>query len=256
MSRYAAKHVRLHPDSCWLSSADLDSFWHPEWVGAHSSHSERKVLRDSRVARSDQFSVFVNNVASFWLSHLAVGFGHVPLILEHILVLSQIAEEKSNAHARKYELLLHEHLRAKAKGGASINLEAWLSARVPSVWNEVCFDLVHRGRGPPTTPLPVRDPLALAASKALPKRPTRPPPRQVTSTTDAPPSSDPGAPRGPGGRGRLAPICLAHDPANKRRCPNQNCSRTHVDTTKPDQRSRYEAAYRAAKNVGKVPPRR
>ena len=245
MYRSATRHRKAHPTSVWLSSADLDTQWHPEWVGSHVSHAERKFLREVRAGKPDQFSVLVNNVICFWLSHLSVGYGRVPMILEHICVLSQIAEEKTNAHARRYELTLIDHLRALAKRGDAINLDDYLSTRVASVWNEVSLELVSAVPRPrvPRNPPPDDDSAPHATSKAKPQKTTRPHTGgdRTSTGTDS-------QPQGGGGlRGRLPPVCFTHDPARNRRCRDNDCTRVHLDTTKPAFRTRYDNAAKAAR---------
>ena len=217
---------RSTPNGRWISHAPL-SQWLPEWLGEGLDRDARKALEKSR-ASIDTFPRLLNSVLSFWLSHLAVGFGTLPAIIEHIAILGQIAEERSVRAAIYYEHLFLDYIRLRAKHGDPTPLEDDLARRVPSIWQKLCLESTSPGLG------------------------LRPPPAPGTASGSRPSgSAKPKISLRPNSEKRM--VCLLHDPANGKSCTLPSCSKRHLDTSMPSNRTFFDRVTRMAAQASTKP---
>ena len=82
---------------------DLEQ-WVPSWFGNSLDRTARGKAIETRKKCLVSHAALINSLGSFWLSHFAVGQIEIPAILEHLLVVSQIAEEHTTQLAAAYDV--------------------------------------------------------------------------------------------------------------------------------------------------------
>ena len=209
-----------------MSHRDFE-LWSPPWFGEGLDRHARRLAAASREKQIDSLARLLNTAGTFWYSHMAIGQCSVPAVLEHVMLLTQISEERSFVYALRYELLFLDHVRLQVKKAAKIRLNDELSRRVPDLWQQILLADTPRDRAasaapqsktrgnPPALPAPLGAP----HGDTRPKNPKGPPPRRPPVRQF---------------------ICLDHDPRAGKSCSTQGCTHSHLDTTIPANAERFD----------------
>ena len=171
--------------------------------------------------------------------------------MSHLLLIIRIHEESGSRQARRYVILLQERLRHRIQAGEHFSLSQAIAHRDQDIWNLILNEI--------TSQRAVNRRVRATGSVAddlVPRQPAVPPPPELQAGRGGPrpPSSTIVTGSVVGGSSSStsafrvrAPICLLHDPALGRFCPNQaTCQKVHLDTSIPAQASRYRSAATAA----------
>ena len=173
------------------------------------------------------------SVATFWLSHSAVGACRPESAMAHVLVLIRMASERSLKFAVAYERRLAIYVENKGREKSQRSLDSMLESEVESIVRDLEIRS-HRetgtGGGPSQPHRPGPRPGQGPAVDALgPKRP------------DKPSGGGPAKDKQP--KDLSKEVCFAHDPRESKVCPHgDKCQRLHLDTVKAEEASRFDKA--------------
>ena len=244
LEKWVEKGKRSNPGGTSNIASVTFETWVPSWLGVDKSPADRVKLRSEWTKGAGTESVkMLSSVATFWLSHAAVGACAPESAMVHMLVLLRMLSERGLQFAVAYERRLAVYVENKGREKSSKSLDDMLSGEVESIVRELDmrsrahFQTGHevklrpRAQSPKTKPLQDRRHDRSDKKSEEDKRRADPPvkPKDVSKE-----------------------VCFAHDSRESKSCPlGSKCPRVHLDTAKAEEAGRYDKALSAFRQNGR-----
>ena len=226
MKRHKGQYVASKPFGHWV----------PSHVGSGLPTSERKaLLRHREKECAKETSKATESIQCFWLAHAVVDKSIPPQAVQaHLAVFARLQSEFGLGFAVQYERYLHAAIMEDIANSQLVDFMAVLATIKLEIVQKLSAQGVRKFEprswdraGPPRGSLPP------SRVQQAPKGQGKVRPNEVVAAGKG------AAPE------RRTPLCLAHDMANGKLCPdasNGKCRSLHLDTRTPEEAKRFKAA--------------
>ena len=214
--------------------------WVPPWVGAGESYEDQKYLIKAWSQKVDNQPTarVLSMVASFWMSHAALGICEFEAVFAHLLMFIKMQDQHGQTFAIKHERRLLDLFYNRLKASTEVDVNLLLS--------EPCREIVHElqlsGLNNPKKDQKEKSAPAPAASAKAAKgagASAKPAPSSATKVKDQPID---------GVKAVRKQICFDFDPHRGHACNlGAQCTREHLDTKVADLLVRFDKARAAFK---------
>ncbi len=222
--------VDLHNVFCkhkcpYISSKPLDDMVPVHVVQGLPSQEKKDVLK-TRANETMTMARLLELVMAFWLSHHIAGIVSLGAIVQHLLILTKMAQKKNVLTAVWYARYLPAHVGSVVNKG-KMTVDECLTSVLDAVEKKVTDQLDPKDKKPGLFQRKNGKDRGGKGGrrKDLSKspKPRRGRDRSVSKEKEVPKPPVP----------QKEQICLAHDPANGQKCTRDNCPRKHLDTKVP-----------------------
>jgi hypothetical protein len=237
---------KLHRSACekkphcrhpFLGNTGLEN-WIPEWVGSDLGVSAKlSLVKQWKNGFSRNPLQFLSTTWSFWASHAAVGIVSFEAVMLHIQLLLRMLIDQSNEYVVHYERRLIAEIEDRIRASEDFSLTDLLTRVDSEIRHDM--DINYRRTVQPAGQRAERPKKSELGQQEQPRR-------EVTMKAETK-----GA-----GKGRHKPICFQHDTSSGLSCERgANCRNEHLDTSKEDEKRRFQAAFTRVEEMKKSGPK-
>ena len=240
-SRFMRKgHNKARPkaQSVFISDLPIED-WIPSWVSSTLAPSAKaSLIRDWKTAlrNGKQSEFFLATLSSFWMSHAAIGIIDLPTVHFHVWLLLKMICERDLLYTISYTRQLQVEIGNHIKTSGTTAVRDFLITPHQRILHELDVDAAKRASSRVSSS---KRNGGRGSSRSRSRVRRRPSPRTTEKSRRCE-----GLRQRPPDKGPPSQICFAEDTASKKACKDgKACTRLHLDTSKPEDKKRYDSAF-------------
>ena len=211
----------------YISSKPLDDMVPVHVVQGLPSQEKKDVLK-TRTNETMTMARLLELVMAFWMSHHVAGMVSLGAIVQQVMILTKMAQKKNVLTAVWYSRYLPAHVSSVVNKG-KMTVDDCLTKVLDEVEKKVTDQLDPREKKGAHLDTRKKKGGRRNNFSRSPKPRRRARDKSVSKEKEA---ASPPVPR-------KEQVCLAHDPANGKKCTRENCQRKHLDTKVPKNAKLY-----------------